>query len=246
MKWRRLTLNRHPSLPFPAVNFEGDPEAFGSLLNQKTKSFVTPTEYFTTKFREIFTQTRITHNSGAESNKWLSGPNMIYWPQQLNFAFWCATTASGISRDVINSVPEQIKSFLLFHIYFMTRRILYEMGGIHSEATLPRDPTFSQTENKYDILSYKRICAEFGISPNTDFLAPGFSGNKMRQVHSSDLNPRWIIRLRWIICLQNLSKWTDNQRDEIRQIIRSNWRPSLFHIKTDLSLVWKRPMLKFP
>ena len=115
---------------------------------------------------------------------------MIYWSQKLNFVFWCATTASGISRDVINSVPEQIKSFLLFHIYFTTRRILYKMGGIQSEATLPRDPTFSQTENKYDILSYKRICAEFGISPNTDFLVPGFSGNKMRQVHPSDVNSR--------------------------------------------------------
>ena len=28
---------------------------------------------------------------------------------------------------------------------------------------------FSQTENKYDIPSFERICAEFGISPNADF-----------------------------------------------------------------------------
>ena len=75
---------------------------------------MTPTEYFTTKFREIFTETKITHTSGAESNKWLSGPKMSYWPQQLNFAFWCASTCSGISRDLINSVPEQVKSFLFF------------------------------------------------------------------------------------------------------------------------------------
>ena len=31
------------------------------------------------------------------------------------------------------------------------------------------DPTFFQTDNKYDVSSYKRICAEFGISPNADF-----------------------------------------------------------------------------
>ena len=31
------------------------------------------------------------------------------------------------------------------------------------------DFTFSQTENKYDSPSYKRICAEFGVDPNTDF-----------------------------------------------------------------------------
>ena len=170
-----LSLNRHPLLPLPAVNFEENPISFGNLLNQKIKIFVTPTEYFTTKFREIFTQTKITHNSGAESNKRLSGPNMIYWAQQLNFAFWCATTSSGISRNLINSVPEQIKSFLLFHIYFTTM-ILFEMGGIQSEAALPGDPTFNQTENKYDIPSYKRICAEFGMSTNTDFrFKKGFS-----------------------------------------------------------------------
>ena len=164
-----LSLNSHPSNPLPAVPFKENPEDFGSLLNQKLKIFVTPTEYFTSKFREIFTQTKIKHTSGAESNKWLSGPNMIFWPQQLNFALWCASTCSGISRDLINSVPEQVKSFLLFHIYFTTRRILFEMGGIQSEAALPGDPTFSQTENRYDVPSYKRICAEFGISPNTDF-----------------------------------------------------------------------------
>ena len=43
------------------------------------------------------------------------------------------------------------------------------MGGIQSESALPGDPTFSQTENKFDIPSYKRICAEFQISPTADF-----------------------------------------------------------------------------
>ena len=33
----------------------------------------------------------------------------------------------------------------------------------------PGDTAFSQTENKYDIPSFERICAEFGISPNADF-----------------------------------------------------------------------------
>ena len=61
---------------------------------------------------------------------------MSYWPQELNFAFWCATTGCGISREILEIVPEQIKSFLMFHIYFTTRRILFEMGGIQSEAAL--------------------------------------------------------------------------------------------------------------
>ena len=43
------------------------------------------------------------------------------------------------------------------------------MGGIQSEAALPGDPTFNQINQNYDIPSYKRICAEFGISPSSDF-----------------------------------------------------------------------------
>ena len=61
------------------------------------------------------------------------------------------------------------KSFLLFHIYFTTRRILFELGGIQSETALPGDPTFSQIKQNYDIPSYRRICAEFGINADSDF-----------------------------------------------------------------------------
>ena len=43
------------------------------------------------------------------------------------------------------------------------------MGGIHSISALPDDPTFDQFNNKYDMPSYKRICAEFGVDPSSDF-----------------------------------------------------------------------------
>ena len=41
--------------------------------------------------------------------------------------------------------------------------------GCTNSLPLPGDPAFNQTENKYDIPSFERICAEFGISPNADF-----------------------------------------------------------------------------
>ena len=164
-----LSLNYHPLFPVPAVQFEENPEAFGELFNQKITIFVSPTEYFTTKFREIFSKTQIKHTTGKESRSWLSGPKMKYWPQQLNFALWCATTGSGISREIMHKLSQQLRAFYLFHVYFTVRRILFEMEGIQSFSALPGDPTFSQTENKYDSPSYKRICAEFGIDPNTDF-----------------------------------------------------------------------------
>ena len=164
-----LTLNYNPVLPAPAVQFEKNPEGISELFNQKINIFVSPTEYFTTKFRDIFSKTQITHTTGKESRSWLSGPKMKYWPQQLNFALWCATTGSGISREILNKLSQQLRGFYLFHVYFTVRRILFEMGGIQSFSALPGDPTFNQTDNKYDSPSFERICAEFGIDPNTDF-----------------------------------------------------------------------------
>ena len=49
------------------------------------------------------------------------------------------------------------------------RIIFFELGGIQSEAALPVDPNFSQIKQNYDIPSYKRICAEFGINADSDF-----------------------------------------------------------------------------
>jgi len=95
---------------------------------------------------------------------------MSYWPQQLNFAVWYATTGSGRSRQILFQLKfsPQLRSLYLFHVYFTIRRILFEMGGIQSVSALPGDPTFSQTNNKYDILSHNRLCKEFGIDPSSD------------------------------------------------------------------------------
>ena len=66
-------------------------------------------------------------------------------------------------------LPPQVRSFFRFHVYFTVRRILFELGGVQNSLPLPGDTSFNQTENKYDIPSFERICAEFGISPNADF-----------------------------------------------------------------------------
>ena len=94
---------------------------------------------------------------------------MSFWPQQLNFALWCATTGCVISRDILLSsgsildLSPQVRLFYLFHVYFTVRRILYELGGIKSVDALPDDPTFNQKDNHYSIASYKKICSEFGV-----------------------------------------------------------------------------------
>ena len=181
-----LTHNTNPKLEIPAVPFHSE-AATGALKEALVQQeiYVTPSDKFKIKFRDIFTDTVITHRSSHESRRWLAGPNFEYWPQTLNFAFFCATTGCGVSRriliedkmrdgknDLTDSelkLPPQVRSFFWFHVYFTVRRILFELGGPQNSLPLPGDTAFSQTENKYDIPSFERICAEFGISPNADF-----------------------------------------------------------------------------
>ena len=181
-----LTHNPNPKLEIPAVSFNSE-AATGALKEALVQQeiYVTPSEKFKIKFRDIFTDTVITHRSSHESRRWLAGPNFGYWPQTLNFAFFAATTGCGVSRrilfedkmrdgknDLTDSelkLPPQVRSFFWFHVYFTVRRILFELGGVQNSLPLPGDPAFNQTENKYDIPSFERICAEFGISPNADF-----------------------------------------------------------------------------
>ena len=181
-----LTHNPNPKLEIPAVPFNSE-AATGALKEALVQQeiYVTPSDKFKIKFRDIFTDTVITHRSSHESRRWLAGPNFEYWPQTLNFAFFAATTGCGVSRrilfedkmrdgknDLTDSelkLPPQVRSFFWFHVYFTVRRILFELGGVQNSLPLPGDTAFNQTENKYDIPSFERICAEFGISPNADF-----------------------------------------------------------------------------
>ena len=186
-----LTHNPNPKLEIPAVPFNSEAGKASETLNTikdalvQQEIYVTPSDKLKIKFRDIFTDTVITHRSSHESRRWLAGPNFEYWPQTLNFAFFCATTGCGVSRriliedkmrdgknDLTDSelkIPPQVRSFFWFHVYFTVRRILFELGGPQNSLPLPGDTAFSQTENKYDIPSFERICAEFGISPNADF-----------------------------------------------------------------------------
>ena len=155
-----LTHNPNPKLEIPAVPFHGEASeaseaATGALKEALVEQeiYVTPSDKFKIKFRDIFTDTVITHRSSHESRRWLAGPNFEYWPQTLNFAFFCATTGCGVSRriliedkmrdgknDLTDSelkIPPQVRSFFWFHVYFTVRRILFELGGPQNSLPLP-------------------------------------------------------------------------------------------------------------
>jgi len=96
-------LKTKKELPIPAVDFTEAAPSLKKIFNIPIKIYVTPDSFFVAKFREIFEQTRILHNSASESKRWLGGPHMNYWPQQLNFAVFCATQGCGISREIFDS-----------------------------------------------------------------------------------------------------------------------------------------------
>ena len=159
-------------LPIPAVDFTEAEPSLNKIFNNSIKLYVRPDSFFVVKLREIFQNTRIRHNSAAEAKRWLEGPHMDYWPQQLNFAVFCATQGCEISREIFDSglnLSPQVRAFYIFHVYFTVRRTLFQMGGIQRISALPGDPTFNISGNCYDAALYKWICAEFGIDPTSDF-----------------------------------------------------------------------------
>ena len=161
--------------PVPAIACSDNiTQSVADIFNKEMKIYVTPTAYFTTKFRKIFKAPKTTITTSKYARPWMKGPNMGFWQQHLNFAVWCATTGCGVSREMLFpntglNLSEQVRTFYQFHVYYTTRKILYEMGGIQSKNALPDDPAFSEIHNPYDVAAYKRICAEFGIAPSTDF-----------------------------------------------------------------------------
>ena len=148
--------------PVPGVGFDENPQDIAdSLVNLDI--FVTPKDSFVAKMRNIFKNSLVLFTSGKQSNSWLHSPDHKYWPQQLNFAIWCATSGCGISLVELVSYPKIIQGFLKFHVYFTTRRVLYELG-----VPLPDDSAFSQTSNVFNKSAFNALCNEFGIV-NPDF-----------------------------------------------------------------------------
>ena len=71
-----LTHNPNPKLEIPAVPFNSETRETGAALHTlkdalvQQEIYVTPSEKFKIKFRDIFTDTVITHRSSHESRRW--------------------------------------------------------------------------------------------------------------------------------------------------------------------------------
>ena len=129
--------------------------------------YVSPDRKFVCHPVDIFKKEVLEHRMAKEAKEWLRMPNMKYWPQQLNFAVFCATSGCGVAftNHLTNDkIPAQIMSFMRFHVYYTIRRILYEM-----EVALPDSTVFNALDNPYNIQKYNQLCKEFNIPAKSDF-----------------------------------------------------------------------------
>ena len=156
-----LTLSRN-RYPVPGVSFsESCKDIAYELVNLDI--YVTPRDSFRAKMRNVFTKTVVPFWSSKQCYAWLGGPNYKYWPQQLNFAVWCATCGCGVSLVEMDRWPLIIQGFLKFHVYFTVRRVLYVLG-----VSLPDEDAFDQINNTYTKSQFEALCNEFGVV-NADF-----------------------------------------------------------------------------
>ena len=95
---------------------------------------------------------------------WQNTP-FSWWQCQLNFALWCASDGCGVSFEGhIQAEKLLLVSLYRFHVYHTTRRLLEEL-----RVALPGDKSHSWYENAYNSRAYKRLWAEFSVSPDTDW-----------------------------------------------------------------------------
>ena len=156
-----LTLS-NKRYPVPGISFSDDAKDIANLLTN-LDIFVTPTNSFQAKMRNVFVKTVVPFWSSTQCYAWLGKPNYKYWSQQLNFAVWCATCGCGVSLFELERWPKIIQGFLKFHVYFTVRRVLYELG-----VPLPDQDAFNQTNNTYNKSQFEALCNEFGVV-NADF-----------------------------------------------------------------------------
>ena len=95
---------------------------------------------------------------------WSSTP-FDWWQRQLNFALWCGSAGCDVSfEDHLQGKDPLLASLYTFHLYYTTKRLLEELRD-----ALPGDKSHSWYNNEYDDWGYKRLCSEFGVSPDMDW-----------------------------------------------------------------------------
>ena len=160
------------SVSIPAMPFHNKIPSLKEIFSKQINIFVTPDQFLTTKFREIFQQTKLTHRSGQSRKNGLVDRSWSIGRNSSTLQFGARLSAAGFLAKFSKTtptIPPQVTAVYRFHVYFIVRRILFQMDGIQNISAFPDDPTFNPNDNKYDEASYQRLGSDFGVDPKTDF-----------------------------------------------------------------------------
>ena len=78
---------------------------------------------------------------------------------QLTFAMFCATSALGISWQLVNHPNLLVRAVYRFHVYFHVRLILHGLG-----VSLPHEDDFNKVKNAYIKSEYYIVCDVYGVN----------------------------------------------------------------------------------
>ena len=84
---------------------------------------------------------------------------------QLNFAMFAATSALGISWQLLSHPNLLVRSVYKFHVYFDIRLILHDLGIL-----LPHKGGFSKVKNSYIQSAYYSLCDDYGVDPSETWM----------------------------------------------------------------------------
>ena len=139
---------------------------------------------FKASLPDVFENYKLPHvTSDALVQEWRTNW-LNFWQNQLNFAIWCATTGCGVDFKNHLQASGMTGSLFRFHVYYQTRRILFEMG-----CALPQDASWNAFDNSYDRGAYEKICKEFNVITNADWRQKQSINDGLGNMHSYYLGP---------------------------------------------------------
>ena len=152
---------------------------------------------------------------------------LTLWQTQLNFAVFCASSASGVSVEHLNANRPMIRSVYHFHVYYYIRRILKIL-----EIPLPYENSFNQYNNPYNHKKFIGICSEYRVSNDltkwrnqkyfsrwqTRAWETGKPG--MSYINENSFS-RWIIEKSDVLTMLGIQKLSETVRDYTYLILTS-------------------------
>ena len=150
----------------PKANYQPNGGRYLQILSgkdlYKQMIVVSSKDTFPARFPNIFVENPLGQMCVGDKlwTHWNKAP-MRLWQTQMNFAVWCASSASGVSSVHLNYKKyPMIGAVYHFHVYYHMRQVLKRL-----QVPLPHETGFNAADNPYTESEFLKICEDYGV-PN--------------------------------------------------------------------------------